>query len=174
MGIGEGIQALWHFFCPPDPPVSDVVGPESSVGKIEAHMKAIYWWRVKISITLIALTLLAIAAAFLPGGVVTAGDMQTAVKTEVENQMKEMKAEQQQIKADVAAIKVSQTSTQAALNEILKTSIATNICRLVARRAKEGDREERAALRADIDKEQDKYRSLDGDPYPEARCGGGP
>lgn len=171
--IVEGIKSLWAFFCPPDPKVSDLMGPEASMSKVEDALKNGYWWRVKVSLTLIGLFILAMAALFSPWGFVTASDLKQVVDAKVEESMKTMKAEQQQIKADVAELKATQIQQTFVLNEILKTSIATNICRLLARRQRESNEAERVALRTDIDTEQGKYKAVAAEYYPESRCGGG-
>lgn len=139
-------------------------------------MKALYVWRMKVSITLIVLLIGVIVATFTPWGFVRAGDadkkIEAAVSVSVDKKLADIQTEQTQMKADLTLLKAQGSSNTAVLNEILKSTIASNICRHVTRRAKEVNAAERTAIRQDIDVEQGKYKLVSGEYYPESRCGG--
>ncbi len=159
------VRSIWKFFCPPDPPFLEIFGHNADPLKIEAHMKSIAAWRFKVAVTLAAVVTFGVAS-LTPWGFVRAGDIDKKIESKVSESVKqtvsEIKNEQAQIKADVASIKYQGVRTEAALNELLKTSTAQTICQLLAKR-----------LRELADKEQERYKALSGEFYPEGRCGGG-
>ncbi len=163
------LMAIWKFFMPPDPPISDFF-PVSDMARAEKHLKAARDYCVKVSMTLAGLTALALVA-ITPWGFVLANDLQGKMDNAVKEAVKELKAEQAVIKVDIAEIKQQQAQMNMGLNEILRSQAATNICRLLGRWSLEADRAEKGRLRVDVDAEQDKYRRLTGDYYPESRCG---
>lgn len=170
LGIAEKV---WAFFTAPDlQPVveeTEFQNPQQArtVGRF---VRSFDMWGVKISMTFLAITIFAVWATTL--GFVRAGDVDAKVKSEVKAAVAELETRQNEIRDDVALIKEQNWRMEGALNEILKSTTATSICRILARRQRETDQAERAALRLDIDEEQAKYRTAAGEYYPESRCGG--
>lgn len=172
----EMAERAWAFFHPPDPPFSEVFGESADPEKVRQHMRAISNWRMKVSVTLLALVFGVIIAAFTPWGFVRAGDadrkIQSVVDSSVDKKLADIKTEQAQMKADLGLLKAQGTTNTISLNEILKSTIASTICRHIVRRSKEPNAFERNIIRQDIDVEQGKYKLVAGEYYPESRCGG--
>ncbi len=173
----EAAEKLWAFIGPPEVEISDIMETSDvdKIKKMNLLSRALWFWRLKVSL-LTFLSLAYIAWSFTSFGVVRAGDLQgkvdAAVQASVKKAVSELQTEQTQIKADVADIKAQNAITAPMLREIVRTSIATNICRIIVRRNKEGSSAERASLRTDADVEQEKYKAIAGEYYPESRCGG--
>lgn len=135
------------FFVPPDPVVTDWVpaGDPVLLAKVEKAMKELRVWHWKISGTVFLLCA-AIIYIFGFAQFVRASDMNQVV--------------------------AAQAQLATAINDQLAVSTADNICRLVNRRTKETDQNERWRLRQDIDALQNKYRTYmkSTQDYPEQRC----
>lgn len=175
--MGGGFwRGLWDFFVPPDPPLSDfmIIDDFDQRSKAEEAMKALRYWRLKVSGTLVLGAGLAIWA-FTPWGFVKADEfgrrLDQAVTESVQRAVKDIKEDQARINAKLAEINSRGERQEAVLEEILRSQIAATVCRIIVRRNVETDSAERGRLREDADKEQEKYKSLVGDYYPESRCG---
>lgn len=147
MDVVKLFLTLIGFFVPPDPSVMDWVpaGHPDLVQRAEKSLKEIRMWYWKVSGSIF---LLAAGMAYIVffAGFVRASDVETLAQSQ-------------------------KTLTQA-VNDQLAVSTADNICRLVARRAKETNDAERWRLRVDIDELQKRYRAYSGNNeyYPEQRC----
>lgn len=170
MDSGGWLGAIWNFFTPPDPPVSDLFTDPTIIVKAEKHMKAMRWWRVRVSGSLFAITL-ALIWSVSPWGFVFARDMDEKVTTSVQNAVKEIAAEQGKIKQDISEIKVQNSQMASVLRDIQRASTVAALCRTLNRRV--SDQSEVNQRRTDADTEQDKYKALTGEFYPESRCGSG-
>jgi hypothetical protein len=167
------ILGVLDFFRPPDPPMTDFFGPEASMARIEFHMKALHIWRTKVTYTLAAGALFLLVSFFTSLGLVFSKDLPVKVDGAVKNSslaksVEEIRVEQQlskteqtAMKADISQVKQQLDTMTPVIKEIYKGSIASTICRLLA-----------SNLRKEADTEQTKYKSVDGDYYPESRCGG--
>jgi hypothetical protein len=160
----EGLfKSIWEWFTPPDPPITDFY-PTLDIQKVEGHMKAYRAWSLKVSGTLVVFSVGIIIACFTPWGFVKAGDLDAKLSAAVQQTVAAIIKDQQAAKAQNDQIARS-------INEILRAQTANTICRILNNKVT--DVAERAQRRADADNEQEKYKAVTGEYYPESRCGSG-
>lgn len=147
MDLVKLFLTLIGFFVPPDPSVMDWIpaGHPDLVQRAEKSLKEIRMWYWKVSGTVFLLAAGLVYTLFF-ANFVRASDLESLTK--------------------------SQQSLAQAVNDQLAVSTADNICRLIQRRLKETNEQERWRLRVDIDELQKRYRFYAGvnEYYPEERC----
>ncbi len=162
----EVVDRLLLFFTPPSLPVSELFGAESTMATREKHIARLRTYHRRVSYTLMGLLCLVIIALFTPWGIVRSSDLaekvEAAVKSsELAKSVEQIKVEQQTTKVELASVKATLSSMTPVLNELYKVATAQTICSLLNNK-----------LREAADKEQDKYKTIAGEYYPESRCGG--
>lgn len=155
------VKSFWEFFTPPDPPLTDFY-PKIDIQKAEAHMKAYRNWSMKVSGTLALFSVGIVFACFTPWGFVRASDLDQKLNAAVQKTVAAIIKDQELAKAQ-------NNQMAKAINEILRSQTANTICRIL--NTKVDTESARAQRRSDADSEQEKYREITGDYYPESRCG---
>lgn len=162
----EVAEKVLNFFKPPDLLLSDLIGDTATMATREACVTNVRKYLVKVSWTLVAGAVIVMIALFTPWGLVRSSDLankvEAAVKSsELAKSVEAIKTEQQEMKAEVTKINAKLDSINPVLTELYKASTAQTICRMLENK-----------LREAADKEQDKYKTIAGEYYPESRCGG--
>jgi hypothetical protein len=162
MDLTKAVLALVGFLVPPDPAVTDFVatGDPTLVARAEKAMQELRLWRWKVSILLFTTTA-TMAWLIIFGDYVRASDVNGRVHKALGPV---------QMKLDDISVKMD--NLEKAINNQLAVAAVDNICKLVVRRSKESDENERQSLRRDIDALQISYRQYMrvGFDYPENRC----
>lgn len=157
---------------PPEHDATDLIKAENQFDqdKIKKIGREQWWWRMKVSAMLAAGGALFIWS-FTPVGFVRAGEVSKVIDTKVSEAIKELKAEQVNVSQKLKAIDDRGTKQDDLLKEILRGQLSSSICRIIVRQKAERDVHEKSRLRLDADTEQEKYRVIIGEYYPESRCG---
>ena len=161
------ILSFIGVLVPPDPAVTDVVpaGDPDLLKRAEKVFRELHMWRLKVSGAIFVCFCFAIWVVF---GSSYANE--EAVEAKIKKATVTVDSKIETMSKQMEEISTGQKKLASVINEQLAVAAADKICTMLAQLVLTSNYNDRRRLRSDIDEMQRRYKSYEGNYYPEDRC----